>query len=158
MRFYVISYLTILACTTIKKQLPQTKASNLNKDRRAPATRLRNLLELQNITVLPSFKVWPRKDPSWLLWPLASVPRNSRRINLSKLASFHPISQRYPRALFEELLRRKILICKERPLKAPLTSGISSKWPFTPTCHPSGRDEEKWESTCIDGKIVKLVL
>ena len=63
---------------------------------------------------------------------LASVPRNSRRINLSKLASFHPISQRYPRALFEELLRRKILISKERPLKAPLTSGISSKWPFTP--------------------------
>ena len=103
------TYVTILACTTIEIQLTQTKASNLNKDRRAPATRLRNLLELQNITVLPSFKVWPRKDPSWLLWPLASVPRNSRRINLSKLASFHPISQRYPRALFEELLRRKIL-------------------------------------------------
>ena len=82
MRFCVITYVTILACTTIEIQLPQTKASNLSKDRLAPATRLRNLLELVNTAVLPLFKkVWPRKDPSRPLCPLASAPRNPGRIN-----------------------------------------------------------------------------
>ena len=71
MRFYVITYVTILACTTIEVQLPQTKASNLKRDRLAPTTRLRNLLELKNNAVLPLFKKFGQgKTPQGLsvLW------------------------------------------------------------------------------------------